>query len=218
MFRLRGFANATRHGLKMGAEELPDRSRIVLKVGEGALHRRNQGLKGREVAVVGLSPLDVAPQMLNRVVIRRIPWQLMHRQPLGILGHKLRGFTSHMVRRTVIHSIGSACAQWSTSSWGRKAGVTYGYDSLQRLTSATQALPNLSYTYVYDAVGNRTEVRLNGLLTQMQLYNAADQVVGWLYDAAGNLTNNITNSYTYDPLRALAQLPCRSRKIGNQIY
>jgi uncharacterized protein RhaS with RHS repeats len=41
---------------------------------------------------------------------------------------------------------------------------------------------------------------------QQYSYNAANQVIGWQYDAAGNLLNDGTNSYTYDPLNRL--IPC----------
>ena len=71
--------------------------------------------------------------------------------------------------------------------------ITYSYDGLQRLTSAQErgATTN-SYSYAYDQVGNRTE---GG-----RTYDAANQVVGWNYDAAGNLLNDGTTSYTYDAL------------------
>ena len=37
---------------------------------------------------------------------------------------------------------------------------------------------------------------------QQHSYNAANQVIGWQYDAAGNLLHDGTNSYTYDPLNS----------------
>jgi len=56
------------------------------------------------------------------------------------------------------------------------------------------------YTYTYDLVGNRTDVWQDGLPLEHHDYDAANQVVGWTYDAAGNLINDGTNQYTYDAL------------------
>jgi uncharacterized protein RhaS with RHS repeats len=38
---------------------------------------------------------------------------------------------------------------------------------------------------------------------QQRSYNGANQVIGWQYDAAGNLLSDGTHSYTYDPLNRL---------------
>ena len=83
--------------------------------------------------------------------------------------------------------------------------VTYGYDGLRRLTSASEQ-PGTSFQYNYDAVGNRTKVYLNGTLTEQNTYDAADQVVGWTYDAAGNLLSGDTNTYAYDGLNRLTDM------------
>ncbi len=58
-------------------------------------------------------------------------------------------------------------------------------------------------TYDYDLVGNRTEVKTNGTVRESHGYNAADQVVGWTYDAAGNLLSDGTTSFTHDALNRL---------------
>jgi RHS repeat-associated protein len=52
-----------------------------------------------------------------------------------------------------------------------------------------------SLTYAYDRTGNRTD---GG-----KTYDAANQVSGWTYDAAGNLTNDGTTTYAYDALSRL---------------
>ena len=53
--------------------------------------------------------------------------------------------------------------------------------------------------------GNRTSATVNGVTTS-QSYNAANQVSGWTYDAAGNLLSDGTTAYTYDALgRTLTQ-------------
>lgn len=86
---------------------------------------------------------------------------------------------------------------------GSSPGWGYGYDTLDRLTSATRS--GLSRTYTYDANGNRQT--LGG--TQSATFNTStssnrlSSVTGSLtrsytYDAAGNMTHDGTRSYTYD--------------------
>src|SRR5205814_1349060 len=59
-------------------------------------------------------------------------------------------------------------------------------------------------TYSYDPVGNRTGVTVNGAPTETRSYDAADQVVGWQYDAGGQLLSDGAQGYTYDPLGRLS--------------
>ena len=68
----------------------------------------------------------------------------------------------------------------------------YGH---RRLTSSDGT--SYSYSYSYDRVGNRTD---GG-----RTYNAANEVVGFTYDDAGNLLNDGSTSYTYDALGRLTQ-------------
>lgn len=77
--------------------------------------------------------------------------------------------------------------------------ITYTYDGLARLTQATEQ-PGLRTTYVYDLAGNRTQVKVNDQITAVRAYNAANQVVGWQYDAAGNLLSDGETASTYDSL------------------
>jgi RHS repeat-associated protein len=77
--------------------------------------------------------------------------------------------------------------------------ITYAYDGLQRLTAAAES-PGTSYAYGYDLAGNRTGVWLNGTRTLTQTFNAANQVDGFTYDAAGNLINDGATTYGYDAL------------------
>jgi YD repeat-containing protein len=78
--------------------------------------------------------------------------------------------------------------------------TTYGYDKLDRLTSAvTKDLLGLvtdDYGYVYDAAGNRTSDTVNGAATPA-VFNDADQLtsrgavaVTYSYDANGNQTDD----------------------------
>jgi RHS repeat-associated protein len=63
--------------------------------------------------------------------------------------------------------------------------------------------PGSSFAYSYDLAGNRTGVSVNGTPTASYSYDAADQVVGWGYDAAGNLLSDGATSYSYDALNHL---------------
>jgi RHS repeat-associated protein len=56
-----------------------------------------------------------------------------------------------------------------------------------------------SFGYTYDRAGNRLSSTQNGATTSRS-YDAANQVVGWSYDAAGNLLSDGATSYAYDAL------------------
>jgi RHS repeat-associated protein len=97
--------------------------------------------------------------------------------------------------------------------------VTYSYDGLQRLTGATEAATapltaTTTYTYTYDDAGNRTGVWTDGTQTQNLSYNAANQVTGWTYDAAGNLLSDGTSSYSYDALGRVTTLNSASNSYN----
>lgn len=96
----------------------------------------------------------------------------------------------------------------------REAGIpagattTYAYDSLGRITNASEKVGtalNASWSYAYDATGNRTQQTRAGNTgaaagTINYAYNSVNQISStsadsttWLYDAAGNqLRNGIT--------------------------
>jgi len=88
---------------------------------------------------------------------------------------------------------------------GQGRVLTYGYDGLQRLTTVTEAGPvaTTAYSYTYDLAGNRREAWTDSVLIQNHSYDAANQVSGWSYDAAGNLTSDGTTSTTWDALNRL---------------
>ncbi|MBB5345865.1 RHS repeat domain-containing protein [Tunturibacter empetritectus] len=78
---------------------------------------------------------------------------------------------------------------------------TYSYDEFNRVASRTQGT---NFTYTYDLYGNRTQQTLTqGGPAPSPSYtvNAANnqiQQAGFVYDAAGNLTNDTVHTYTYD--------------------
>lgn len=75
---------------------------------------------------------------------------------------------------------------------------SFGYDVLNRLTTAVESSGGWSQTNKYDRYGNRA-IDLGGG-NQSLYFNAANQITnsGYVYDAAGNLTNDGTQSFAYD--------------------
>jgi len=65
------------------------------------------------------------------------------------------------------------------------------------------AQPAVHERYAYDDAGNRTDAWQNGTLLAHHDYDAADQVSGWSYDAAGNLASDGTTLSTYDALNRM---------------
>jgi RHS repeat-associated protein len=82
--------------------------------------------------------------------------------------------------------------------------MNYGYDSIYRLTRETIAgdpnAVNGTVSYVYDAVGNRTQKvsTLPGYPGGLSNYNANDELATDTYDAAGNTTQSQGLGYVYD--------------------
>jgi RHS repeat-associated protein len=85
--------------------------------------------------------------------------------------------------------------------------VTYQYDSLKRLISASGS--GWSETYGYDSFGNLTSKTPTGTApTLSQAVNATtNQVVGQTYDANGNQLSGPLASVTYDPENRILTAP-----------
>jgi RHS repeat-associated protein len=91
----------------------------------------------------------------------------------------------------------------------------YGYDPAGQLTSATltstsPSVPNQDIQITYDAAGNRTFARVNGVLhdyasNALNQYTRVDGV-DYTYDANGNLLSDGTRQYAYDDLNRLLQI------------
>ena len=95
-----------------------------------------------------------------------------------------------------------------TSLTDRRGAQAFGYDNLDRLTSATHPL-TLNQSFSYDAVGNR--------LNNASQHNAGNQLTEdagftYIYDANGNLTrktiktNGNHTDYTYDAENRLVKV------------
>ena len=89
--------------------------------------------------------------------------------------------------------------------------LTYGYDALYRLTSATSTITGKSYSWTYDLAGNRLSQTINGTTTNYS-YNTADQLTAVnstpvTTDANGNvLVDEAGRNYTWDVRERLSSL------------
>ncbi|MCC6174086.1 MAG: hypothetical protein IT305_02175 [Chloroflexi bacterium] len=86
--------------------------------------------------------------------------------------------------------------------------LTYGYDRLNRLTSAAGG-PAGTTSYSYDPVGNRL-TRVRGSTTTSYSYDRADRIasaggVSYSVDANGNLIARGTDTFAYDQANRLTQ-------------
>jgi RHS repeat-associated protein len=82
--------------------------------------------------------------------------------------------------------------------------VNYGYDSLYRLTSeAVTSDPhaiNFTNGFTYDAVGNRRQWLVNGVVSNSYTYDPDDRLGSDQYDPNGNTTSSfgVTNAYDFE--------------------
>ena len=96
-----------------------------------------------------------------------------------------------------------------TSLTDRRGIRNFGYDNLDRLTSASHPLLGMAQSFAYDAVGNRTTA---GNVTNAGNQLTADATHAYQYDDNGNLvrktllaTGNYTQ-YTYDAENRLTKV------------
>jgi YD repeat-containing protein len=99
----------------------------------------------------------------------------------------------------------------------------YGYDSLDRLSSAVT--PATPYAYSYDAVGNRSS-RSAGSSTDTYAYNSSNNriasitpvtgpVRSFVFDANGSTTADGNNTYSYDTRGRMVQA---TSSLGTSTY
>ena len=76
-------------------------------------------------------------------------------------------------------------------NWISGEEVTYQYDAIQRLSSATTTGPEWGLSFAYDGFGNRTSqsVTKGSAPTSSLSYDLNNHVVGYGYDANGNMTS-----------------------------
>ncbi len=96
-----------------------------------------------------------------------------------------------------------------TSLTDRRGAQSFGYDNLDRLTSASHPLLGTPQAFTYDAVGNRTTV---GNVTNAGNQLTADATHSYQYDDNGNLTRKTLlatgnyTQYTYDAENRLTKV------------
>lgn len=81
--------------------------------------------------------------------------------------------------------------------------ASYGYDALDRLTSATQGAATWGYTY--DGIGDRQSATAAGASTTYGYFTGTHrlqslggaQAKSFSYDAAGNMTSDGTTTWTF---------------------
>jgi len=133
-----------------------------------------------------------------------------------ISAYNLGDPTGAGVRRTIVRDSAGRITGYTHTSNGAPVPAldqSFGYDNLNRLISAT--LGSTAIQYSYDATGNRTTKVISGTtypntisatsnkLTQTQDVGGTATVV---HDAAGNITSDGTNSYTYSDRGRLATM------------
>jgi YD repeat-containing protein len=98
--------------------------------------------------------------------------------------------------------------------------ASFGYDSLNRLISATYSTGRVgTFAYEYDAHGNMKSVQENGQPVFSKNYDGQNRIIGDGYDARGNVTNDGTNSYYWDKLNRLKYVTNQfSEVLGQYSY
>jgi hypothetical protein len=85
------------------AAEREDFFRCIGKLDQGLLDPLRQGLKRRKVVPVDVLLFDLLPELFNRVVVRRIGWQLDALQPCRLLGEEGWGLGAGMILRPILN-------------------------------------------------------------------------------------------------------------------
>ena len=108
----------------------------------------------------------------------------------GGAGHNITSFAPNA---DILAATDSANGNW-----------TYSYDAFNRLVGSNKNSGQSLFSYVYDRFGNRWQQNgPNSVLATFTGNNPGNpqnnnRMDGYSYDAAGNLLNDGTHSYTYD--------------------
>src|SRR6185437_3527020 len=87
---------------------------------------------------------------------------------------------------------------WNVPTESVMGWWSYAYDDLNRLRLSSG--PTVNFTYAYDRYGNRwaQNVTAGSGPSFNQAFNGRNQIVGFTYDANGNLTGDGRCNYAYD--------------------
>lgn len=100
--------------------------------------------------------------------------------------------------------------------------ATYSYDNLYQLKNAEYPGDQGAVSYVYDGVGNRTNLYLNGVNQATYGYDAGDEMTSgpngsYSYDGVGNMVNaGGSNAYQWDALNQLVKV--NNTNVGPVTY
>ncbi|MBE3141939.1 MAG: choice-of-anchor D domain-containing protein, partial [Thermoplasmata archaeon] len=108
----------------------------------------------------------------------------------------------------------------SSTSPAPALNATFGYDALNRLTSATYSTGRVSnYAYEYDAYGNMMTARENGGPVFEKQYDDQNRITGLSYDERGNLLSWEGKNYHWDSLNRLRYISSPSGEVlGQYLY
>jgi RHS repeat-associated protein len=120
------------------------------------------------------------------------------------LGEHLRDVTYDAAGRITAYAHYLAASGATTGSPAPAQNQQFSYDALERLIQATTS--QASWTYTYDANGNRTSVKVNNGTpnaytvspTSNRLTNIASQAITLTHDVMGNIVSDGTYTLTYD--------------------
>jgi len=95
---------------------------------------------------------------------------------------------------------------------------TYAYDDFSRLSTSSKT--GQAFNYKYDRFGNRWQqnATVGGGPQPQYMFDANNHIVGNSYDAAGNMTNDGTASYQYDPEHRLISVSPLSGAAASYTY
>jgi len=98
--------------------------------------------------------------------------------------------------------------------------ASFGYDPLNRLTSANYSTGVGAYSYEYDAHGNMLRVIHNGSTTVFEkTYDAKNQIEDFEYDSRGNLISTPTMLYYWDAQNRLRYVQNTAGEVlGKYLY
>jgi RHS repeat-associated protein len=99
--------------------------------------------------------------------------------------------------------------------------ASFGYDALNRLTSATYSSGTVtSYGYAYDEYGNMLTARQNGGIVYQKSYLASNRISGFNYDNRGNfLSSGVGNICYWDAQNRLQYIQSSAGTvIGKYLY